>query len=239
MNISLTQAHQSFVDKQVESGRYLDASDVVRTALRRMEAQESAATFQAEFQNLSAGDGDIMALAFIVIMEAAKSAREDLKTIMDGVKAINKEKEGWRSVVNTVNTFAAAGAGKGDNFKASELGKAIPRGSARKIANEPIGAGTLDDNNLVFNTPDANGATVPGGLKIAGTGQPDGFVSKKDIDTAKEVVKNKLDSLSEMGEMESLRLQMAMDRYSKLMSTLSNLLKKASETSSTIVQNLK
>jgi hypothetical protein len=61
----------------------------------------------------------------------------------------------------------------------------------------------------------------------------------KDIDNAKETVKNKLDSLSEMGEMESLRLQMAMDRLSKLMSTLSNLLKKASETASAIIQNMK
>jgi hypothetical protein len=51
--------------------------------------------------------------------------------------------------------------------------------------------------------------------------------------------KQKLDSLSEMGEMESLRLQMAMDRKSKLMSTLSNLLKKESETSSNIIQNIK
>lgn len=47
------------------------------------------------------------------------------------------------------------------------------------------------------------------------------------------------DSMSEMGEAESLRLQMAMDRHSKFMSTLSNLLKKMSETSSGIVQNLK
>jgi hypothetical protein len=50
---------------------------------------------------------------------------------------------------------------------------------------------------------------------------------------------NDLDSMSEMGEMESLRLQMAMDRVSKMMSTLSNLLKKISDTSSSIVQNLK
>jgi hypothetical protein len=48
-----------------------------------------------------------------------------------------------------------------------------------------------------------------------------------------------LDSMSEMGEMESLRLQMAMDRLSKMMSTLSNLLKKISDTSSQIVQNMK
>jgi hypothetical protein len=47
------------------------------------------------------------------------------------------------------------------------------------------------------------------------------------------------DAMSELGEMESLRLQMAMDRLSKMMSTLSNLLKKTSETSASIVQNLK
>ena len=52
-------------------------------------------------------------------------------------------------------------------------------------------------------------------------------------------IKNDLDSMSEMGEMEALRLQMAMDRMSKMMTTLSNLLKKASDTASTITQNLK
>ncbi|MGC2827953.1 MAG: type II toxin-antitoxin system ParD family antitoxin [Pseudolabrys sp.] len=52
-------------------------------------------------------------------------------------------------------------------------------------------------------------------------------------------IKGDLDSLSEMGEMESLRLQMAMDRLSKMMSTLSNLLKKMSDTASSITQNIK
>ena len=55
----------------------------------------------------------------------------------------------------------------------------------------------------------------------------------------REALEAKLDSLSELGELESLRLQMAMDRLSKLMSTLSNLMKKVSETQATIVQNLK
>jgi hypothetical protein len=52
-------------------------------------------------------------------------------------------------------------------------------------------------------------------------------------------LKNDLDSMSEMGEMESLRLQMAMDRLSKMMSTLSNVLKKTSDTQSSIIGNLK
>jgi hypothetical protein len=59
------------------------------------------------------------------------------------------------------------------------------------------------------------------------------------LDSAQDTLKNKLDSMSEMGEMESLRLQMSMDRLSKMMSTLSNLLKKISDTSSSITQNIK
>jgi hypothetical protein len=59
------------------------------------------------------------------------------------------------------------------------------------------------------------------------------------VETGVERAKQKLDSMSEMGEMESLRLQMAMDRLSKLMETLSNLLKKTSETSQGIIQNMK
>lgn len=42
-----------------------------------------------------------------------------------------------------------------------------------------------------------------------------------------------------MSEAQQLRMQMAMDRQSKLMSTLSNLLKKASESSGAIIQNIK
>lgn len=61
----------------------------------------------------------------------------------------------------------------------------------------------------------------------------------REIDDLKRKIKNRLDSMSELGEMESLRLQMAMDRLSKLMSTLSNLLKKASDTSTGITQNIK
>lgn len=60
-----------------------------------------------------------------------------------------------------------------------------------------------------------------------------------ELDEQIDRIKKDLESLSEMGETESLRLQMAMDRLSKMMSTLSNLLKKSSDTASGIVQNLK
>ena len=58
-------------------------------------------------------------------------------------------------------------------------------------------------------------------------------------DAAKDTTKNKLDSLSELGETESLRLQTAMDRLSKLMQTLSNVLTKITNTASGIASNIK
>jgi len=202
MNVALSPALRQFVDSQIANGRYLDAGDVIRASLRRMEAQElalgrrcdadSTSTISASggtiYPNLGAlADGDTMATVFIVMMEAAKSAREDLKAIMDGVKAINKQKDGWRSVADTVNRLAAAVAGKCDDFKVSSLG----------------------------------------------------FVTKKDIDNVREAVRNKLDGLSELGEMESLRLQMAMDRLSKMMSTLSNMVKKISDTANSITHDIR
>jgi chromosome segregation ATPase len=60
-----------------------------------------------------------------------------------------------------------------------------------------------------------------------------------ELEQAIDEAKAELDSLSELGETESLRLQMAMDRVSKFMTTLSDILKKASETSAQITQNLK
>ena len=63
-------------------------------------------------------------------------------------------------------------------------------------------------------------------------------VTKK-LDLALKDTKGDLDSMSEMGETESLRLQMVMDRMSKAMSTLSNVLKKQSDTASDIIGNLK
>ena len=66
-------------------------------------------------------------------------------------------------------------------------------------------------------------------------GQP----TRAELDASIDQAKNDLDSMSEMGEVESLRLQMAMDRMSKMMSTLSNLLKKISDTQNSIAQNIK
>jgi hypothetical protein len=48
-----------------------------------------------------------------------------------------------------------------------------------------------------------------------------------------------LERLSRTGEMESLRLQMAMNRHDRLMTTLKNVLEKSSDTAQNVVDNIK
>ena len=43
---------------------------------------------------------DIEAIAFLVLMQAAKSAQEDLKAIMEQVKKINEEKQALRKLLS-------------------------------------------------------------------------------------------------------------------------------------------
>ena len=69
--------------------------------------------------------------------------------------------------------------------------------------------------------PDTEGVTI-GGLK-----------------NLLDNLKGKLDGMNEMSEMTSLRLQMTMDRRSKFISTLSQMMKKISTTQDILVQNIK
>lgn len=59
------------------------------------------------------------------------------------------------------------------------------------------------------------------------------------VRAANAVIANQLDSFSDMAEQIQLRLQMAMDRRSKFIEALSNLMKKQSDTASAIISNMK
>jgi hypothetical protein len=64
-------------------------------------------------------------------------------------------------------------------------------------------------------------------------------VDMADLRAVEDDLKGKLDSMNELSEMTSLRLQMMMDRRSKFITTLSNIMKKVSTTQESITQNLK
>jgi hypothetical protein len=163
-------------------------TDQLQVQLQVLESSRVRVDVQINPYSAAVSGGDLEAIAFIVMMQAAHSAQEDLKAIMEQAKAINASKEKLRGLFDKT--------------------QAAP----------PLRHGTLNFESV---------------FQVMAT------LYAKQLEAETDELLGSLDSLSEMGEMESLRLQMAMDRLSKMMSTLSNLLKKASETSSQIVQNLK
>jgi len=152
---------------------------------------------------------DIQAIAFLVLMQASKSAQEDLKAIMAKVKSINEQKAKLRNAMNKIN-------------------------NSPTINNVQLDSFHLLSNRTIALQQDRN----PESIKLVRSTRAK-QVSKTDLDAMVVKLKSDLDSMSEMGEMESLRLQMLMDRKSKMMSTLSNLLKKIHDTQQSIIQNLK
>jgi putative addiction module CopG family antidote len=224
-----------FVDKKVKEGLYANENEVVHDALRFFRERDSLLVLNANMLagnssnlpsmvNLSAlGSIDVEAQAFIVLMKAAKSAQEDLKSIMNGVKAINRAKEELRKVMNRVNKDAASNAGQRDKKPALDFSGGM--GSEKAYHRVMMPFVDIDSEDSV---------------RFVSTDLFDGkIVDVAYLREIKERLKNDLDSMTEMGEMESLRLQMAMDRLSKMMSTLSNLLKKVSDTADSITHNLK
>jgi hypothetical protein len=155
-------------------------------------------------------NGDIEAIAFLVLMQAAKSAQEDLKAIMAKVKSINKQKQELRDMQAKLKQQEAMTAIQLDSFKLlSSKTAAIQKGQD------------------------------PDKLKLARSASSRRKPSKAQMDTKVEKVKNDLDSMSEMGEELQLKTQMTMEAQSKMISTISNLLKKISDTQNSIIQNLK
>jgi hypothetical protein len=191
---------------------------------KRDDEPASAVDWMEALAAMGGGGLDIEAVAFTVLMEAAKSAQEDLRSIMAGVKAINAAKQHLRELLAKVNRDVIAALvadAEGRALELSERGLGGKRAYARvKIA-----------------LPDPES---PGGVQFAVVALVEGTLkSRCQLEGARDALQGRLDSMSEMGEMESLRLQLAMDRLSKMMSTLSNVLKKISDTSQTITQNLK
>lgn len=171
-----------------------------------------------------AGENDIEALVISVLTAAARSAEEELREIMERVRAVNAAKAVMRELINKINRDVTANAhrdGDRDNVVFADRGL----------------GGEAAYHDAPFPVADVESV---GGVRFVRIDLHDGQItSLSQLDGLADELRSKLDSMSEMGEMESLRLQMAMDRRSKFLTTLSNLLKKISETEQGIIQNLK
>jgi hypothetical protein len=168
--------------------------------------------------NLGAGalpaGADIEAVAFLVMMQATQDMDKDLQAIMAEVKAMTNAKQKLRDLINLVNKDVADHGGKPD-------APCLPPGCA-SLASELKGLS-------------ASTAGLQRPVRLSAPARP----TYANLRALQGQLKQNLDSMSEMSETESLRLQMMMDRRSKFMAALSNIMKKMSDTSGSMVQNMK
>ena len=177
-------------------------------------------------------DGDIEALVSLVMIQAAKDAEQDLKITLEEMKKTNGEKQKIREAQ--------------ENMEKNKNSITRPMlDSFRAIVSPRINTtAVIQNNNIAVKQTNRTQTIQPvnktntESIKRINTSE-NISASATDIKQVKDDLKTKLDSMNEMSEMTSLRLQMMMDRRSKFISTLSNIMKKISQTQDTIVQNLK
>lgn len=190
---AMSQINPKHVSWVKNSAKTMNEKNMSESDVRNMAAQYAV---------LGSMNGqDIEALAFLVLMQAAKSAQEDLKGIMAKVKSINEQKKKMRDALAKLNEKnAVISRMQLDSFK-------------RLLTKQP----SVTTVQPVRTNP----------------------VTNAEIADLKNKMKNDQDSLSEMGEMHQLRMQMIMDRMAKADNAISNIMKKFSDTAGSIIQNLK
>lgn len=92
---------------------------------------------------------------------------------------------------------------------------------------------------LVQATTDLQVVRISESLRILHSELEESLVSQADIKKEFDTLKSQIDSMSEVAKLKRLQMQMAMDSLNKAFQTLSNLVKKSSETAKAIIQNLK
>jgi hypothetical protein len=192
----------------------------------------------------------------VLMGQVASAAEADLREILEQTKTHREERQAHREAVGalrdgevdrlldgqqvtTTGGFRLQLAEGGGGTVSSPDGRVLLH--AKPLA-EGLGPLLVEDLRAGRRPPVLSGLEleVPGleAKRLAELGQA-GEVLKGAIDALVDKAKQQLDSSSEMGEVESLRLQRVMDRLAKAMSTLSNLLKKTSDTAVAITANLK
>jgi len=203
--------------------------------LRAQAEREAAASFP-ELSRM-----DVSEAAFIVLSMATKDMDDDIRMIMAEIKATNAAKQKMRDLIKELNGWISqemskrSGSEDIDNERGGKPGTTSRAARpAAKATAPPIRGMTLETRTSpVIHLEYVKTPIIPplparnSDLTVSG------------LNSLLDDLKGKLDGMNEMSEMTSLRLQMAMDRRSKFIETLSNIMKKVATTQETLVQNIK
>lgn len=155
-------------------------------------------------------DADIEALVQLVMMESVRQADADLRDMMAQMREANARKARMRDM-------------------------AAAQREAKK--------GLSDAARAEYSRPESKAVCVDPPCQFSRIAAPPPLDQAKIVAPqgpgGSPVTEPAPDSMSEMNDMDQMRMQMAMDRRAKFMEVLSNVLRKSSDTAGTITSNLK
>jgi len=168
---------------------------------------------------------------FTVMMEAIHDMDDDIRLIMAEIRAMSRVKQKLRKHISDLNQWISREMSKhpdSNNLDREKVTGESP-GGLFKVSGEKVKykkpRPDIEDADLVVEYPTVY--DLEGGVTTQG------------LDSLREDLKGGLDNSNQMSEMTSLRLQMTMDRRTKFISMLSQIMKKIATTQDTLVQNIK
>ncbi len=162
-------------------------------------------------------DMDMMERARRVMQEASKSAEADLKEAMDEVKAINKEKSKLKEKIEEAQE-SLSGKPPEQDPASTATAKKLPLDIQQKPDESKAELGKIDAKDAAsgnYKSPEEQ--------------------YEEDIDT----MEKRMDELNKAEEEKQKKLREAQERRQKALEALSNMMKKESDTETSIIENLK
>lgn len=185
---------------------------------------------------------DASEAAFLVLAMATNDMDDDLRMIMAEIKAANAAKKKLRDLIGELNDWIsetmdkAGGHAKSSDIDNSGIAGKTPATSAktRPAKVPPIRSASLRKASSpvirleYVKAPD---------IRPLPPRDPDVPVST--LKALLDESKAQLDGLNELSEMTAMRLQTTLERRSKFVETLSQMMKKSSTTQDILIQNIK
>ena len=189
--------------------------------------REAFQTVQREFRNPSTTESEV--IMYTIMYETLQALEEDMKELAEEINKMNRAKSKLRKQIQEIRKQISESRSKPQKTQELKTLKrpAETRPSASRLKSQPK---LKESTHLGIKFPQT--PKVP---ELPDTGK----VTIQGLKTLLDDLKGKLDGMNEMSEMTSLRLQMTMDRRSKFISTLSQMMKKISTTQDILVQNIK
>ena len=182
---------------------------------------------RSQFGNLPAQDIDV--LIQLVMFELWESEEKALKEMLDEMHRMNQAKKKQREYINNLKKQKASAQSK-------------MREEYKVVSKQPPVASVQKKPRPVRKSQKMASTRY---LKIKYPKTPNiAYKNTKNMNLAEldkytDEMEHKRDTLSGLSEELSLKLQLLMDRRAKIIQTLSNILKKISRTSDTLISNIK